>query len=86
MLPLVYPCLTSPWIKRAVPSVNMGDLSQDGDIVQTIEKKGGEEHTETIEHVREVNEVLTRTDSHLDNVHVHLGWRSWLVVLVTMFG
>ena len=43
-------------------------------------------HVETIEHVKEVNAAIARTDSHLDDTHVDLGWRSWLVVLVTMFG
>ena len=28
---------------------------------------------------------LARTDSHLDNDHVRLGWRSWMVVFVTSF-
>ena len=44
------------------------------------------DHTETIQHVKEVNEAIARTESHLDDRHVDLGWRSWLVVLVTMFG
>ncbi len=53
--------------------------------VQAIEKATGEHHETTVEHVREVNAAIARTDSHLDNAHVALGWRSWLVVLVTMF-
>ena len=44
------------------------------------------DHAETIEHVEAVNEAITRTDSYLDDTPVDLGWRSWLVVLVTMFG
>ena len=44
------------------------------------------DHVETIEHVKEVNEASTRTESHLDNNLVDLGWRSWLVVLVVIFG
>ena len=44
------------------------------------------DHVETIEHVKQVNAAITRTDSHLDETRVDLGWRSWLVVLVTMFG
>lgn len=44
------------------------------------------DHIETIEHVKQVNDAITRTDSHLNDTKVDLGWRSWLVVLVTMFG
>ena len=57
--------------------------------IQPVETKTNErsatEHRETIEHVKEVNAALTRTDSYLDETPVDLGWRSWLVVLVTMF-
>jgi hypothetical protein len=51
-----------------------------GEVVDT-----GEHHETTIQHVKEVNAAIARVDSHLDNRHVALGWRSWLVVLVTMF-
>jgi hypothetical protein len=51
-----------------------------------IEKPTGEHHETTVEHVKEVNAAIARTDSHLDTAYVPLGWRSWLVVLVTMFG
>lgn len=54
------------------------------------EKQVGEhhtsDHTETIEHVKQVNAAIARTDSYLDEQHVPLGWRSWLVVLITLFG
>ncbi|OCT48002.1 hypothetical protein CLCR_04088 [Cladophialophora carrionii] len=52
----------------------------------TMEKPTGEHHETTVEHVKEVNAAIARTDSHLDVAHAPLGWRSWLVVLVTMFG
>jgi hypothetical protein len=52
---------------------------------QAIHKLSGEHYETTIEHVKEVNTAIAKTDSHLDDVHVALGWRSWLVVLVTMF-
>ena len=50
------------------------------------EKPIGEHHETTVEHVKEVNAAIARVDAHLDDAHVALGWRSWLVVLVTMFG
>ena len=50
-----------------------------------VDKPVEEHHETTVEHVKEVNAAIARTDSHLDERHVPLGWRSWLVVLVTMF-
>ncbi len=38
-----------------------------------------------VEHVKDVNNALSRTDSYLEDQHVNLGWRTWLVVFVTMF-
>jgi len=52
---------------------------------QAVDKPLGEHHETTIEHVKEVHAAIARTDSHLDSMHIALGWRSWLVVLVTMF-
>lgn len=52
---------------------------------QGVDKPTGEHHETTVEHVKEVNEAIAKVDSHLDNTHVALGWRSWLVVLVTMW-
>ncbi|OAG36053.1 hypothetical protein AYO21_09771 [Fonsecaea monophora] len=54
--------------------------------VQVADKPLGEHYETAVEHVKEVNDAIARVDSHLDNTHVALGWRSWLVVLVTMFG
>ncbi|KAF2103044.1 MFS general substrate transporter [Rhizodiscina lignyota] len=42
------------------------------------------ELVENVENVKATNEIL-RTDSYLDNVHVRLGWRSWMVVGITFF-
>lgn len=50
------------------------------------EKIASDNHVSTIEHVNDVNANLTRTDSHLDQHHVILGWRTWLVVAVIFFG
>jgi hypothetical protein len=50
------------------------------------EKEVQSEHVDTIQSVRQVNDTIARTDSHLIENKVDLGWRSWLVVLVTMFG
>ena len=44
-------------------------------------------HTESAqEHVQNVTAAIARTDSHEDDDHVKLGWRTWSVVLVTLFG
>ncbi|KAI9758940.1 MAG: hypothetical protein M4579_002680 [Chaenotheca gracillima] len=43
-------------------------------------------HGTAAEHVKDLNEDLTRMDTHLDDTHVHLGWRSWLVVFTVCFG
>lgn len=54
--------------------------------VPNVEKSQDAQHHETtVEHVEKVNATIARTDSHLDEQHVALGWRSWLVVLVTMW-
>lgn len=44
-----------------------------------------EHHATTIEHVKDINEALTRRDSYQDDIPVTLGWRSWLVVFVTLY-
>ncbi len=54
-------------------------------LAQATDKPVDEHRETTIEHVKEVNAAIARTDSHLDETHLALGWRSWLVVLVTMF-
>ena len=67
----------------------MGDHVQNGQNEQVMpagEKPLDEHHESTMEHVKEVNAAIAQPDSHLDDRHVALGWRSWLVVLVTMFG
>lgn len=38
----------------------------------------------TIEH-QEKRPPVVKTDSYLDDEHVNLGWRSWMVVFVTCF-
>jgi hypothetical protein len=52
--------------------------------VQNAEKP--HQHFSTIEHVQDINAHLTEVDTYEDDVHVPLGWRSWLVVLVTLYG
>lgn len=47
------------------------------------DKPSSDEDVATTEHV---NDVLTRTDSYLDEQHVRLGWRTWLVVFMMIFG
>jgi len=44
------------------------------------------QRTSAIEHVQEINNALTQVDTYEDDVHVPLGWRAWLVVLVTLYG
>ncbi|KAF2105014.1 MFS general substrate transporter [Rhizodiscina lignyota] len=53
--------------------------------IQADASKDQENHTTTIEHVKDINNALTQVNTYEDDVHVHLGWRSWLVVLVTLF-
>ncbi|KAL1862691.1 hypothetical protein VTK73DRAFT_6694 [Phialemonium thermophilum] len=43
-------------------------------------------HVDTIEHVTAINEELTRVNTYDDENRVPLGWRSWLVVLITLWG
>ena len=62
----------------------MADVAHEKQAVSTAEQR--DEHVETVEHVKQVNAAIARTDSHLDEQHVPLGWRSWLVVLITLFG
>jgi hypothetical protein len=45
-----------------------------------------DDHVETMERVKQVNAAIARTDEHLDERHVPLGWRSWMVVMITFFG
>lgn len=39
----------------------------------------------SVDHVEQSPAGLERTDSHLEDSHVQLGWRSWMVVFVTCF-
>ena len=63
----------------------MAEITQEKPLASNTEQHSAD-HVETIEHVKQVNAAIARTDSHLDERHIDLGWRSWLVVLVTMFG
>jgi hypothetical protein len=49
------------------------------------EKGAPAQNVTMVEHVKGVNDALARTDAYLDDRHVDLGWRTWLVVFVTMF-
>ncbi|KAL9115355.1 MAG: hypothetical protein Q9227_000676 [Pyrenula ochraceoflavens] len=49
------------------------------------EKDGPVKHLETAEHVKHINADLTKQESHVDETHIALSWRSWLVVFVTCF-
>jgi len=50
------------------------------------QEKVHEGHVTTVENVRAINSELTRGNSYEDENHVQLGWRSWLVVLITLWG
>ncbi len=50
------------------------------------QEKAHQGHATTVEHVRALNEELTRVNTYEDDTHVPLGWRSWLVVLITLWG
>jgi pyridoxal biosynthesis lyase PdxS len=63
----------------------MAEVAGEKQIQSTTEQHTGD-HVETIEHVKDINAAIARTDSYLDEQHVPLGWRSWLVVLITLFG
>ena len=63
----------------------MAEVAEEKQGVSSLEQHTGE-HVETKEHVKEINAVIARTDSYLDERHVPLGWRSWVVVLITLFG
>lgn len=63
----------------------MAEVAEEKQAVATTEQQTGD-HVETIEHVKQVNAAIARTDSYLDERHVPLGWRSWVVVLITLFG
>lgn len=56
--------------------------------ITSTEVEEGEKphHASAIEHVTEINAELTQVDTYDDDNHVDLGWRSWLVVLVTLYG
>ncbi|MCJ1307023.1 hypothetical protein MMC25_000669 [Agyrium rufum] len=54
------------------------------DQVETV-KEPRAHHKEVVEAKNGHQPVLIRMDSHLDNEHVSLGWRSWMVVFVTCF-
>lgn len=47
------------------------------------DKTSYDEDVTTTEHI---NDVLTHTDTYLDDQHVKLGWRTWLVVFMMIFG
>jgi hypothetical protein len=51
----------------------------------TLDEKPTATHVPVTENVAQVNQELTRTDSHLDDEHINLSWRSWMVVFVTCF-
>lgn len=54
--------------------------------ITSQEATGGEKHhVSTIEHVQDINNALTQVDAYQDDSHVRLGWRSWLVVFVTLY-
>ena len=63
----------------------MAEIAEDKQLGSATAQHTGE-HVETKQHVKEVNAAIARTDSYLDETHVPLGWRSWLVVLITLFG
>lgn len=50
------------------------------------DKSSSDKDVTTTEHVNNVNDVLARTDTHLDDQHVKLGWRTWLVLFMILFG
>jgi hypothetical protein len=52
---------------------------------ESINAEKPDHHVSTIEHVKEVNNELTKVDTYEDDHHVPLGWRSWLVVFVTLY-
>ncbi len=43
-------------------------------------------HMSTVEHVQAINNELVQVNTYEDDTHVPLGWRSWLVVLITLWG
>ena len=63
----------------------MAEVAGEKQVHSTTEQHTSD-HVETIEHVKDINAAIARTDTHLDEQHVPLGWRSWLVVLITLFG
>ena len=63
----------------------MAEVAEEKQVGSTTGQHTGD-HVETIEHVKDINAAIARTDSYLDEQHVPLGWRSWLVVLITLFG
>ena len=65
----------------------MAEVADEKQVHSTAEHRtSASDHVETIEHVKDINAAIARTDSYLDEQHVPLGWRSWLVVLITLFG
>ena len=63
----------------------MADISHDTAAAPAQTKQATGHHVEAIEHVKELNEALTQTESYQDETPVTLGWRSWTVVLITLF-
>jgi MFS family permease len=56
----------------------------------SIEKEDAIEHSHNsdseLKHLPEEHgKPIVRTDSYLEDNHVHLGWRSWMVVFVTCY-
>ena len=64
----------------------MAEVAEEKQVISSTEQQPGD-HVETVgEHVKQVNAAIARTDEYLDERHVPLGWRSWMVVLITLFG
>lgn len=55
-------------------------------MAETTQDKAVDGYVDTVEHVKQVNEAIVMNEEHGDGLKTDLGWRSWLVVLVTMFG
>jgi hypothetical protein len=68
-------------LEIALRAANMENTNQ----ISPLDEKSTAAHEPVTEHVANLNAELSRTGSHLDNEHINLSWRSWMVVFVTCF-